>query len=158
PKPLRIYNAMELSVTRRFSKRWLGSARYVYSRLYGNYPGLSNTDEVRSPTLGVTYGNAQNAAGTVVRNGDAASRAWDLDEILFDSKGHLDPQGRLPTDRPNVVKLYGSYTFKGGTEVAGNFFGGSGTPLSTHAWPINGMPISVNGRGAPARTDPPSQT
>jgi hypothetical protein len=158
PKPLRIYNAMELSVTRRFSRRWLGSASYVYSRLYGNYPGLSNTDEVRSPTLGVTYSNAQNQAGTVVRNGDAASRAWDLDEILWDSKGHLDPKGRLPTDRPNVVKLYGSYTFKWGTEVGGNFFGGSGTPLSTYAWTINGIPIFVNGRGDLGRTDPLFQT
>jgi hypothetical protein len=158
PKPLRTYNAMELSITRRFAKRWLGSASYVYSRLYGNYPGLSNTDEVRSPTLGITYGNAQVAAGTVVRNGDAASRAWDLDEILWDSKGHVDPQGRLPTDRPNVVKLYGSYTFKWGTEVAGNFFGGSGTPLSTYAWTINGIPIFVNGRGDLGRTDPLFQT
>src|SRR5260221_3333956 len=158
PKPLRIYNALELSVTRRFAKRWLGSASYVYSRLYGNYPGLSNTDEVRTPTNGVTYGNAQSPAGTVVRNGDAASRAWDLDEILFDSKGHLDPQGRLPTDRPNVVKLYGSYTTKWGTEICGNLFGCSPTPLSTYAWTINGIPIFVNGRGDLGRTDPLFQT
>jgi hypothetical protein len=149
---------LELSVTRRFARRWLGSASYVYSRLYGNYPGLSNTDEVRSPTLGVSYPNAQVASGTAVRNGDAGSRAWDLDEVLFDSKGHLDPQGRLPTDRPNVVKLYGSYTFKFGTEVGANFFGGSGTPLSTYAWTINGIPIFVNGRGDMGRTDPLYQT
>ena len=158
PRPLRTYNALELSITRRFANRWLGSASYVYSRLYGNYPGLSNTDEVRSPTLGVTYSNAQNAVGSVVRNGDAASRAWDIDEILFDSKGNKGVNGLLPTDRPNVVKLYGSYTFKFGTEVGANFYGGSGTPLSTYAWTINTIPIFVNGRGDMGRTDPLYQT
>ena len=158
PKPLRTYNALELTITRRFANRWLGSASYVYSRLYGNYPGLSNTDEVRSPTLGVSYTNAQNQSGTVVRNGDAASRAWDLDEILWDSKGHVGVDGLLPTDRPNVVKLYGSYTFKWGTEIAGNFYGGSGTPLSTYAWTINTIPVFVNGRGDMGRTDPLFQT
>jgi hypothetical protein len=158
PKPVRTYNALELSITRRFARRWFGSASYVYSRLYGNYPGLSNTDEVRTPTTNVTYGNAQAPAGTIVRNGDSASRAWDLDEILWDSRGHLDPHGPLPTDRPHVFKLYGSYTFKWGTEAAVNFYGGSGTPLSTYGWTINGIPIFVNGRGDMGRTDKLTQT
>ena len=158
PKPVRNYNALELSVTRRFANRWLGSASYVYSRLQGNYPGLSNTDEVRTPTSGTTYSNAQASAGTAVRNGDSASRAWDLDEILWDSHGNLDVQGRLPTDRPHVVKLYGSYTFKWGTEIGGNFYGGSGTPLSTYGWTINGIPTFVNGRGDLGRTATFTQT
>jgi hypothetical protein len=157
PKPLRTYDAMELSVTRRFRNRWFGSASYVLSRLYGNYPGLSNTDEIRPPTLGVSYSNAQNQAGTVIRNGDVASRAWDLDEILFDSHGHLDVQGPLATDRTHVLKLYGSYTFKFGTEVGANFYAGSGTPLSTYVWTINQIPIFVNGRGDLGRTDALSQ-
>ena len=158
PKPVRTYNAMELSVTKRFSNRWLGSASYVLSRLYGNYAGLSNTDEVRTPTLGISSPNAQSASGSVVRNGDAASRAWDLDELLWDSKGNLDVKGLLPTDRTHVVKLYGSYMFKSGTEIGGNFYGGSGTPLSTYAWTINGIPIFVNGRGDLGRTARLTQT
>jgi hypothetical protein len=158
PKPKRNYTAMELSVSRRFATRWLGSASYVLSRLYGNYPGLSNTDEVRSPTLGVTYGNAQTQSGTVVRNGDAASRAWDLDEILFDAKGNKGVDGLLPTDRTHVIKLYGSYTFKWGTEMAANFYGGSGTPISTYAWTINSIPIFVKGRGDMGRTKALTQT
>jgi hypothetical protein len=108
--------------------------------------------------LGVTYGNAQTDTGTVVRNGDAASRAWDLDEMLWDAHGHLDPQGPLPTDRTHVGKLYGSYAFKWGTEVSANFYVGSGTPLSTYAWTINSIPIFVNGRGDMGRTRPLTQT
>ena len=158
PKAVRNYDALELSITRRFANRWLGSASYVYSQLNGNYPGLSNTDEVRTPTSGTSYGNAQNAAGTVVRNGDAASRAWDIDEILWDAKGHLDVQGSLATDRPHVVKLYGSYTFKWGTSIGANFYGGSGTPLSTYAWTTNGIPVFVNGRGDMGRTPALYQT
>jgi hypothetical protein len=55
-----------------------------------------------------------------------------------------------------VIKLYGSYTF-GGTELAANFYGGSGTP-SAHAWTINGIQIFVNGRGDMGRTKAPTQT
>ena len=36
-----------------------------YSRLNGNYPGLSNTDEIRVPTNNVTYSNAQAPAATL---------------------------------------------------------------------------------------------
>jgi len=158
PKAQRDYTAMELSITRRFANRWLGSFSYVLSRLYGNYPGLSNTDEVRTPTLGITSPNAQNQAGSVVRNGDAASRAWDLDEVLFDASGHKGVYGLLPTDRTHVFKLYGSYTFKWGTEIAGNFYGGSGTPLSTYVWTINSIPVFAKGRGDMGRTDRLTQT
>ena len=37
PKPKRQYDALELSLEKRFSNNWFGSASYVYSRLYGNY-------------------------------------------------------------------------------------------------------------------------
>ena len=70
----------------------------------------------------------------------------------------MDVQGNLPTDRPNVFKFYGSYTFKWGTEVAANFYGGSGTPLSTYAWTINSIPIFVNGRDDLGRTARFTQT
>jgi hypothetical protein len=56
------------------------------------------------------------------------------------------------------MKLYGSYTFKTGTEAAFNFYGGSGTPLSTYGWTINGIPIFVNGRGDLGRTAKLTQT
>src|SRR6185369_8237165 len=107
---------------------------------------------------GVSSPNAQNASGSVVRNGDPASRAWDIAEILWDSHGNLNPEGRLPTDRPRVVKLYGSYTFQWGTEIAGNFYAGSGAPLSTYVWTINSIPLFVNGRGDLGRTERLSQT
>lgn len=161
PKPKRQYDAMELSVTRRFD-RFSGSFSYVLSRLYGNYSGIANTDEIRTPTSGVSAGTAQQLGGSIARQGGNANRAWDLDEILWDSKGNLDPRGRLATDRPHVFKLYGSYQFgtsKWGTpELGGFFYGGSGTPISTYVWTQNGIPVFVNGRGDMGRTPFLTQT
>src|SRR5262249_27033507 len=58
PTAQRVYNAMELSLARRFTGGWFASASYVYSKLWGNYPGLQNTDEIRPPGYG-TYGANQ---------------------------------------------------------------------------------------------------
>ena len=70
--------------------------------------------------------------------GGNANRAWDIDELLWDSHGNLDAEGNLPTDRPHVVKLYGGYTLPCGTQIGGFFYGASGTPLSTYVVTTNG--------------------
>ena len=131
PKPKRQYDALELTLERRFSKNWFGSANYTLSRLYGNYSGTANSDEISTPTTGVTSNNAQQQVGTIARPGSNSHTGWDIDELLWDSHGNLDPRGRLATDRPHVVKLYGAYQFGMGTQVGAFFYGGSGTPIST---------------------------
>jgi hypothetical protein len=90
PKPVRKYDAMELSITRRSSKGLFGSFSYVYSRLYGNYAGIANSDEITSPATGASSATAQQLGGSIARPGGNANRAWDLDEVLFDSLGHAD--------------------------------------------------------------------
>jgi len=62
--------------------------------------------------------------------------------------------GRLPTDRPHVVKLYGSYMAPFGTQFGVNFYGGSGTPLTTYVITADQTQVFVNGRGDMGRTDP----
>ena len=131
PKPKRQYDALEVSWQKRFSNNWFGSASYVYSRLYGNYAGLSNSDEISTPTTGRSSGTAQQQAGSIARPGSSANRAWDLDELVWDSHGNLDVLGRLATDRPHAVKLYGSYMLPTQTQVGAFFYGASGTPVST---------------------------
>ena len=128
PKTKRNYTALEFTANRRFSNSWFLGGSYVLSRLYGNYPGLVNTDEVTAP--GRVSVGSQEAFGQRTRPGTNASRAWDLDEMMFDSHGNMGVDGRLPTDRPHVVKVYGSYLFKTGTNVGLNFYAGSGTPVS----------------------------
>src|SRR5262249_3321495 len=137
PKPNRQYDALELTLSKRFSKNWFGSANVTVSRLYGNYAGLANSDEILTPTTGVGQ------ATGIVRPGTAAGRAWDLDELEFDSHGNLDVEGRLATDRPVVAKLYGSYLTRWGTQVGAFVYAGSGTPVSTVVNTTNQIPVFV---------------
>ena len=152
PTPKRQYDALEVGFNRRFADNWFFSANYTLSRLWGNYSGLASSDEIRTPTTGVSSPSAQQQAGTISRSGGNVNRAWDIDELLFDSKGNLDVTGRLATDRPHVVKLYGSYTLPIGTQVGAFFYGGSGTPMTTYVTSDHGTNLMVNGRGDMGRT------
>jgi len=152
PKPVRTYNAMELSISRRMTNGWFGSASYVFSRLYGNYSGTAASEELRPPTSGVSAATAQQQGGSLTRQGGNANRAWDLDEILFDSHGKLDVLGRLPTDRPHQLKLYGSKEFNWGTELGLFFSVASGTPATTYVNTVNQTEAFVEGRGDMGRT------
>ena len=152
PKPLRQYDALDFTISRRFSNNWFGSANLTISRLYGNYAGLANSDEISTPTTGTSSATAQQQAGSIARPGTAAGRAWDLDELAWDSKGNLDVRGRLATDRPVVAKFYGSYRLPFGTQVGGFVYAGSGTPMSTVVNTTNTIPVLVNGRGDMGRT------
>jgi Carboxypeptidase regulatory-like domain/TonB dependent receptor/TonB-dependent Receptor Plug Domain len=147
PRPVRTYDALEFGYNRRFADRWFLSANYTLSRLYGNYSGLASSDEITTPTTGVSSTTAQQQTGSIARPGGNVNRAWDLDELLWDAHGNLDVLGRLATDRPHVVKLYGAYEFPFGTQVGAFFYGGSGTPVSTYVTSVHAADIFVEGRG-----------
>jgi hypothetical protein len=161
PAPQRTYDALELTVTRRFSHHFSGQASYVWSKLYGNYTGLANTDEIVTPTSNVSSATSQQSGGSVARPGTTASRAYDLDETLFDSHGNF-LYGRLPTDRPHAFKLYGNYTQEwgrfGATDIGGFFTVKSGVPVSTAVETVNDIQVFVNGRGDLGRTPVFNQT
>ncbi len=159
PKPKRQYDAMELSLNRRFASNWFAGASYTLSRLYGNYSGLANSDEISTPTTGVSSTTAQQLAGSIARPGSNAHIGWDSDILLWDAQGNYDPQGRLATDRPHVVKLFGSYVATFGTTIGGFFYAGSGTPITTVVPEVNTFyaPM-VNGRGDMGRTPMLSRT
>jgi hypothetical protein len=151
PKAKRQYDAVELGISRRFSNNWFGSANLTISRLYGNYPGIASSDEIRTPTLGVGYGPAQQQAADTFRPVGNVNRAWDLDDWMFDSHGNLDVRGRLATDRPVVAKFYGAYTF-GNSQIGGFIYAGSGTPLTTYVVTNHQTEAYVEGRGDMGRT------
>jgi hypothetical protein len=152
PKPKRQYDAIELTLSKRFAQNYFWSASYVYSRLYGNYSGIAASEEVTTPTTGTSSATAQQQAGSVARPGGNANRAWDIDEIFWDSRGNLDVLGRLPTDRPHVAKLYGSYMAPFGTQLGAFFYAGSGTPMTTYVVSANQTNLFVDGRGDMGRT------
>lgn len=152
PMPKRQYDALEVTLNKRLSNNYFWSASYVYSRLYGNYSGIAASEEVNTPTTNVSSATAQQQGGSISRPGGNANRAWDIDEVFWDASGTLDVVGRLPTDRPHVVKLYGSYLLPFGTQVGAFFYGGSGTPLTTYVVSTNQTQLFVNGRGDMGRT------
>ena len=83
--PKRRYDALQFTVTRRFSKNLYLQGSYTYSRTTGNYPGL------------VSYDNGQIDPNI--------SSQFDLIELL------ANRQGALPQDRPHYIKIDGYYTF-----------------------------------------------
>ena len=90
PKAQRNYDAFEVRVDRRANKYFF-NASYTYSRLFGNYSGLASSDE----------------AG---RNSPNVNRYFDLPPLGFNANGDPD-NGLLATDRPNVFKAYGGYSW-----------------------------------------------
>jgi hypothetical protein len=91
-RAIRRYDGMEVRLTRH-STNWFGSLSYTYSKLTGNYAGLTNTD----PTDGGGGRHSPN-------NG----RAFDIPTMTYLPSGKID-DGPLATDRPNTAKLYGFY-------------------------------------------------
>jgi hypothetical protein len=152
PRPRRTYDALELGFNRRFSGNWFLAGNYTLSRLYGNYSGLASSDEINLPTTGGGSIVAQQQGTSIFRPGGNVNRYWDLDELLFDSRGNLDVVGRLPTDRPHVVKLYGSYSAPFGTQFGAFFYGASGTPQSTLVTSTHSADLLVYGRNDMGRS------
>jgi len=133
PKAVRNYDGLELRLTKRFSKQWFGSFSYTYSRLYGNYTGLTATDL---------------SDGGAARNGANTDRAFDEPFMQFDAHGGVI-NGPLPTDRPNTFKLNAFYNprwkvFAPTIGLYEQIY--SGSPLSSYE-SVWGAPVFVEGRG-----------
>jgi hypothetical protein len=143
PKARRDYDAVEFRLDHRLTNGPLRNfsyfASYTWSRLFGNWAGLANSDE----------------AG---RSQPNVSRAFDLSPGNFDQTGH-NVFGRLATDRPHQIKFFGNYLWKnraGATSISLSEIGYSGTPLSSEITFI--VPIFYKGRGNLGRTPFFSQT
>jgi hypothetical protein len=140
PKAKRNYDGVEFRLERRFSRQLAFQTSYTYSRLYGNYAGLANSDENgrRSPNV---------------------NRVYDEPWMAYDEKGKL-VYGRLATDRPHAFKLFGTYDWKtkaGTTRLSPYFSVFSGAPISTEVG-VQHVPVFVFGRGDLGRTPAFTQT
>src|SRR5262249_50815401 len=84
-KPVRDYDAIELTIARRFAQGLYVQGSYTYSRTRGNYPGS------------LSYDNGQIDPNI--------SSQYDLIELL------ANRAGALPQDRPHSIKLDAYYTW-----------------------------------------------
>jgi hypothetical protein len=133
PKPKRDYDGVELALNKRMSNNWSGRFSYLWSRLYGNYSGLSQTDENgrMSPNVG---------------------RLYDYPVMEFDQTGQ-GVYGVLATDRTHQVKVQFLYDFKFGLSTGLNWYGASGLPRSREMGFLvpNNFPVNYLGRGSDGR-------
>ena len=140
PKPKRQYDGVELALEKRLSHNWYLRASYLWSRLYGNYTGLTQSDENgrTSPNVGRTY---------------------DYPLMMFTGDGRPS-FGPLPTDRPSQFKTQFIYAFPFGTSVGLNQYVASGLPVTREmaVLPGSNYPVQYMGRGSDGRSDMFSQT
>jgi hypothetical protein len=140
PKAKRDYDSVEFSVEKRFADRWYVRSSYLWSRLFGNYSGLSQSDENgrTSPNVG---------------------RAFDYPVMMFQDGG-VPAFGPLATDRPHQFKTQFIYQLPFGTSVGANEYVASGLPVSREIgiYPTSNLPVNYLGRASDGRTPVYSQT
>ncbi|MBP7568580.1 MAG: TonB-dependent receptor [Acidobacteria bacterium] len=133
PKAKRDYDAVEFAISKNFSDNWYLRASYMWSRLYGNYSGLSQSDEDgrTDPNVG---------------------RAFDYPIMMFNQHGEAE-YGPLATDRPHQFKAQFIYQLPFGTSVGLNQYVASGVPITPEITviPPNNFPVQWMGRGGGGR-------
>jgi len=131
PKAKREYWAVNFSLDKRLSDNWLAGFSYTWSRLTGNYSGLSSSDE---------WG----------RNSPNVERYFDNWLLMRDK--NLDPiDGPLNTDRTHILKFYGAYTFPFGLTVGSVVNAMSGTAF-TESWTVLNVLFYPYNRGSLGRS------
>lgn len=120
PKAIRNYDGVEFRLTAAANRNWNAMISYTYSSLWGNYPGLTTTD--------------QTDGGTTGRNSPDTTRAFDEPFYYFGANGK-STDGPMPTDRPNVFKGDATYTlpwWRGQATTVGLFqYLYQGSPMSS---------------------------
>jgi hypothetical protein len=140
PKAVRDYDAVEVALRRPLANHWAFNLSYLWSRLYGNYSGLSQSDENGrvSPNVG---------------------RLYDYPLMMFDERGR-PVYGRLATDRPHQVKGHLVYSTAFRLNVGVFQSVGSGLPVTREASviPPSLYPMQYRGRMSDGRTPLLAQT
>ena len=90
----RNYDGVEFRLTKTSSQHWFGMFSYTYSKLRGNYTGLTSSD----------ISDGQSGGRSAPNN----SRAFDEPYFSYNSMGGSS-SGLLPTDRPHTFKGYAYY-------------------------------------------------
>jgi hypothetical protein len=93
-KAVRSYDAVEFRLTKGAGHNWYGMFSYTYSKLRGNYTGLTSSDVSDGQFGG--------------RSSPNNSRAFDEPYFQYNAFGGSS-SGPLPTDRPNTFKGYAYY-------------------------------------------------
>jgi outer membrane receptor protein involved in Fe transport len=132
PKARRVYDGIDISFNRRLHNNWSLNTSLLFSRLWGNYTGLSN---------------GQSESG---RQSPNVTRAFDGLFMSFDSQGNAN-YGRMGTDIPVQFKALATYMMPWGTSIGIDQRVQSGL-LHTTSINFQSVPVAVYGFGDLGRT------
>jgi len=132
PKARRDYDAVELALRKLKANGWAAWFSYLWSRLYGSYSGLANSDFLGS-NPNFTF-------------------AFDSPLMSFDENAQ-PVYGLLGSDRTHQIKAQLIYDFNFGTTVGASWFGASGVPVTRWAAysPPFGFAVPYEGRESGGR-------
>ena len=124
-KPIHRYDAVEVTMDRRFANNWGVQASYRWSRLWGTFEGAYRDDNGQSdPGISSLFDFPTN---------DPSYTAIGVPEFGFRGDirflGKLG-EGPLPLDRRHQIKLFGNYAFNWGLNAALGLQLSSGKPLT----------------------------
>jgi hypothetical protein len=131
PKAQRTFKGYELTLTKQLTNKLWFTFSYLHSKTEGNYRGRYFAEsEERDPNQ---------------------TEAFDVPALS------VNTFGRLPQDRPNQFKLYGSYRATENLSLSGTVRNLSGTPTDATTDPFGGStpflgPIYLLPRGSAGRT------
>ena len=133
PKPTRNYDAVTFKVEKRLHNDWQVLASYTYSKLRGNYEGYFRRDNGQSDPF--------------------ITSAFDFPYLLDpDVWQYTSENGPLPSDRPHVLSVYGSYRLRYGLNLGLSLKVQSGIPITKLGFNENygnGGEIVLEPRGGP---------
>jgi hypothetical protein len=136
--PLHTYQAVELTLNRRFTDHWSVMSSYRWSRLRGNFDGFYRDDNGQSdPGWTSLYDFPTNDPSYT-----------EIGAPLFGYEGDirfLGQNGILPLDRPHQFKAFGNYAWDNGLNIGLGLNLGSGKPLT----PLAPNPIYTGGGEVP---------
>jgi hypothetical protein len=136
--PLHEYQAVEVTLNRRFAQNYSVITSYRWSRLRGNYEGFFRDDNGQSdPAWTSLYDFPTNDPSYTAIGGPMFGYQGD---IRF-----LGADGILPLDRPQQFKAFGNYAWDSGLNIGLGLNLSSGKPLT----PLAANPNYTNGGEIP---------
>ncbi|HEX4826564.1 MAG TPA: carboxypeptidase regulatory-like domain-containing protein [Candidatus Polarisedimenticolaceae bacterium] len=131
PSAQRTFRGLEFTLAKQLTDKFWFNFSYLHSKTVGNYRGRYFVEtEERDPNQ---------------------TEAFDVPALA------VNTYGRLPQDRPEQVKMYGSYRVSEDITLSGTLRYSSGTPLDATTDPLGGStpflgPIYLMPRGSAGRT------
>ena len=123
--PVHDYDAVELTVDKRFANNWQVQTSYRWSRLHGNFEGFFRNDNGQSDPAITSLFDFPTDDPSYTEIG-VPQFGFQGDIRYLGALG----AGPLPNDRPHQFKVFGNYTFNNGLNFGLGSIFSSGRPLT----------------------------